>query len=91
MALLNQLVNLGLKNALELPKVAESVQYITPSLKTPPVDLKAVQDGRLEVIKGIVSVKKSDLLKEFLEHGFVTTKSLGIVIEPDLRLAGLFD
>ena len=35
--------------------------------------------------------KKADLLKEFAERGCVSSRALGTIIEPDLRLAGLFD
>lgn len=93
MALLNQLVNLGLKNALEPLKVNEPLVNTVQVTKTAqkPVSDKELRSTRLEVIRAFVLSKKEELKKEFLERGFVTSKALGVIIEPDLRLAGLFD
>jgi plasmid replication initiation protein len=46
---------------------------------------------RIEKIKRFMSVKKEDWLKEFAALQFVNVPTIGIVLEPDLRLAGLFD
>ena len=88
MALLNQLVNLGLENGLE-PII--TVQPIPAAIQTPVITLKERENTRLEVIKALVMNKKADLLKEFKERGCVISRALGTIIEPDLRLAGLFD
>jgi plasmid replication initiation protein len=55
------------------------------------LDNQERESTRLEVIKAFVSSKKPDLLKEFEQVGFVTSKAFGTIIEPDLRAAGLFD
>lgn len=91
MALFNQLVNLGLTNDLELPVGVEPMPSPTQTVKTPVINEKERERTRLEVIKAFVSSKKSELLKEFAENGFVTSRAFGTIIEPDLKAAGLFD
>ncbi|MFI3219261.1 MAG: RepB family plasmid replication initiator protein [Methylococcales bacterium] len=47
---------------------------------------------RVSVIKHFVSKNKEKYLKEFKERGCVSIHGIsGVVIEPDLKLAGLFD
>ncbi len=51
-----------------------------------------LNNTRLEIIKDMVKRKKAELLAEFNEKKFVLIRGLsGVVIEPDLRAAGLFD
>jgi hypothetical protein len=91
MAYLNVLVEKGLKNGLEAAGMTKSIQTLTPTPKIPEIDHKAREKLRLECIKAFVANKKDDLLKEFAEHGFVTSRGMGMIIEPDLKAAGLFD
>jgi hypothetical protein len=89
-ALMNRLINLGLKNGLEAVKTVEPIP-MTQSPKKPVITDKEREATRLEVMKAFVANKKADLLKEFAERGCVSSRALGTIIEPDLRLAGLFD
>lgn len=91
MALLNQLVNLGLENGLEPIITVQPIPAAIQTPQTPVITLKERENTRLEVIKALVMNKKADLLKEFKERGCVISRALGTIIEPDLRLAGLFD
>lgn len=50
------------------------------------------EDMRLEIIKHYVTKNKAGYLEEFNIKGFVAINGIsGIIIEPDLKLAGLFD
>ncbi len=42
------------------------------------------------MIKAFLLAKKTELLKEFAENGFVTSRAFDTIIEPDLKAAGLF-
>ncbi|MDD1606984.1 MAG: hypothetical protein LUQ18_00440, partial [Methylococcaceae bacterium] len=89
-ALMNGLINLGLKNGLEAIKTVEPIP-MTQTPKKPVITDKERENTRLEIMKAFVANKKADLLKEFAERGCVSSRALGTIIEPDLRLAGLFD
>lgn len=91
MALLNQLVNIGLRNGLESAKAVEAIPEVAQTSKKPVMTLKERESSRLECIKVFVTGKKAELLKEFSERGFIMNRTFGTIIEPDLRLAGLFD
>jgi plasmid replication initiation protein len=61
--------------------------------KTPaPTASPACEDMRLEVIKHYVAKNKAGYLDEFTRKGFVSINGIsGVIIEADLKLAGLFD
>ena len=69
------------KNGLQAPKQGTT----TPTL--------AQQEGiRIEVIKTLLRDKKAEWLREFKEKSFVSCRGVsGVILEPDLRAAGLFD
>jgi hypothetical protein len=91
MALLNQLVNLGLENGLEPIRTIQPIPTTPQTPKTPVITDKERENTRIECIKAFVASKKADLLKEFSERGCVISRAFGTIIEPDLKLAGLFD
>jgi hypothetical protein len=91
MALLNRLVNLGLQNALESPQIIQPIPSLHPTPKTPAITLEQRENTRAECLKAFVINKKADLLAEFAQKGFVVSRAFGTIIEPDLKLAGLFD
>jgi plasmid replication initiation protein len=61
--------------------------------KTPaPPPAPKYEETRLEIIKQSVAKNKAKYLEEFRIKNFVTIKGVsGVIIEPDLKLAGLFD
>ena len=60
--------------------------------KTPTATNKEQNDMRIEVIKSLINKNKDFYLDEFNRKSFVTIKGInGAIIEPDLKLAGLFD
>ena len=64
----------------------------TPSPKTPTLTNKEQNNMRIEVIKSLINKNKAFYLEEFNKKSFVTIKGInGAIIEPDLKLAGLFD
>jgi len=64
----------------------------TATPKTPTETNKEQNDMRIEVIKSLINKNKAFYLEEFNRKGFVAIKGInGAVIEPDLKLAGLFD
>lgn len=64
----------------------------TPAPKTPTATNKEQNDMRIEVIKSLINKNKAFYLEEFNRRSFVTIKGInGAIIEPDLKLAGLFD
>jgi hypothetical protein len=89
----NYLISIGKKGEIKPPKMAisQTTELQATSPQKPAMSLKERENTRLECIKVFVASKKADLLKEFAEHGFVTSRGIGMIIEPDLRLAGLFD
>jgi hypothetical protein len=91
MALFHKLVNLGLQNGLESPQNIQPIPSLHPTPKTPTISVEQRNNTRIELLKAFVMNKKADLLAEFAQKGCVMTNSFGVVIEPDLRLAGLFD
>jgi len=60
--------------------------------KTPTETNKEQNYMRIEVIKSLINKNKDFYLDEFNRKSFVTIKGInGAIIEPDLKLAGLFD
>jgi hypothetical protein len=61
--------------------------------KTPaPTASPAREDIRLEIIKHYIAKNKAGYLDEFNRKGFVSINGIsGVIIEADLKLAGLFD
>jgi plasmid replication initiation protein len=49
------------------------------------------EDHRIRTISAFVGINKEKYLEEFKVKGAVWVKTVGVVIEPDLKLAGLFD
>lgn len=100
MALVNQLVNLGLNNELEPPLNAFN-QNPTP---TPTQELKTHSEANneasnedyrretiLEVLKLKVAKYKNKMLAEFQRNRAVFIQGLGVFYKDDLAAAGLFD
>lgn len=96
MALIHELVNLGLENKLEPPLSAFN-QNPTP---TPTQELKTHseannEDSRKETLLEILKIKvakhKPSMLAEFQRIRAVHIPSLGVIYEDDLAAAGLFD
>ena len=68
--------------------------WLVPPQSAAPVSASIAESEahRVSVIKHFVSKNKEKYLKEFKERGCVSIHGIsGVVIEPDLRLAGLFD
>lgn len=96
MALVNQLVNLGLNNELEPPVNAFNQN---PSL-TPAQELKTpvaanLEDSRketeMEVLKLRIAKYKNKMLAEYKQKRAVFIQGLGVFYQDDLAAAGLFD
>lgn len=94
MKLFNGLIRLGLKNALEPSKAPEpmsTTSQVQTMPRKPQITPEQHNNTRLEVIKAFIANKKTEFLAEFNRNRFVDIRGVGIVIESDLRLAGLFD
>lgn len=93
MALINQLVNLGLNNELEPPLNSFNQHPVPNELKTP---VEANNEGSrketlLEILRIKVDKHKSKMLAEFQRSRAVFIQGLGVIYEDDLAAAGLFD
>ena len=101
MALLNQLVNMGLNNELEAPTdVFNAMPTHTPTndIKTPvePVMNKEEEKEkekaqRIRIAKQFIEKNKDAMLNDFSRIGAVYIGGHGAFFEPELRAAGLFD
>ena len=92
-ALMNRLINLGLKNGLETTQMAKPMQTPTQTPKTPAMSDKDYRSARIEVIKALISdpERKERFLNEFKEKGAVYHGAAGgAIMKPDLEAAGLF-
>jgi len=78
------------KNTTKTPVPKTKTTTATP--KTPIATNKEKNDMRIDVIKSLINKDKAFYLEEFNRKSFVTIKGInGAIIEPDLKLAGLFD
>ena len=96
MALVNQLVNLGLNNELEPPLNAFNQNptfTLTQELKTPVAvnNEDSRKETELEVLKLKVAKHKPKMLDDFKRIGAVHIHGLGVFYKDDLAAAGLFD
>ena len=93
MALVNQLVNLGLNNELEPPLNAFNQYTPSQAIKTP-VEAN-IEDSRretvLEILKDKVTRHKARMIEDFKRNRFILIDGLGVFYDEDLRAAGLFD
>lgn len=96
MALVNQLVNLGLNNELEPPLNAFNQNpnpNPNPELKTHSEanNEDSRRETLLAILKDKVARHKERMLADFLKNRALFIKGLGVMYEDDLRAAGLFD
>ena len=79
------------KTAVPVSELIRKIGLNKPQPAAPTMTMEERERVRSESIKAMVDRKKADLLAEFSEKGYVTSKAFGTIIEPDLRAAGLFD
>jgi len=94
MALLNQLVNLGLENRLEQTNKVEPIQVTPQKPQKPTISDKDYRSSRIEMIKVLINdpKRKECFLNEFNEKGYAFHNAAGgAIMKPDLEAAGLFD
>ena len=101
MALLNQLVNMGLNNELEAPTAVfnpMSTQTTTNEIKTPVEPVISEEEAkardmaqRIRIAKQYMEKNKEAMLNDFKRIGAAYIGGHGAFFEPELRAAGLFD
>ena len=101
MALLNQLVNMGLNNELEAPtSVFNPIPAHTPTneIKTPVEPVMSEEEAkakdrarRIRIAKQHMEKNKEAMLNDFKRIGAAYIGGHGAFFEPELRAAGLFD
>jgi hypothetical protein len=101
MALLNQLVNMGLNNELEAPTDvfnAMPTHTHTNDIKTPVEPVMSEEEAkekekaqRIRIAKQFIEKNKDAMLNDFIRIGAVYIGGHGAFFEPELRAAGLFD
>ncbi len=79
------------KTAVPVSELIRKIGLNKPQPAAPTMTMEERESIRLESIKSMVNRKKADLLVEFSVKGCVMSNAFGIIIEPDLRAAGLFD